>query len=443
MANKVIIHYGVKGMKWGVRKSRQTTIGSIPNKKNEDNDDKYDLFETRINPKTMTPEILKKVTKQNNRYFSKEQLETFSPRQRAYIMQIGSAGYPVEDARESTTPKNHVTFYSDGMGNSVSLNKTTKEVIQYNHNNQEHSVIAKKLDPLLEQIYDEEEAYRAKHSDTSDFLEHYGVKGMKWGVHKTPEETVEKSTYNGLEGYLLSAGIFLAISTASYIAQNAGNRKARKLNENEKLKVTSLKDVKRIQPPENMKQSLKNSNNTKSTNKYYKNNCPNTTMAYELRRRGYDVLAKPATKGESSKGIKDCYKIKDLDIFKLNNTSPIPSSIKKNNEQLKKYFNDVPDNYRGAIIVNWQGLFASGHIFNVEKTEGKTIFIDAQSGKFGEFKGLQSLSNALSSTAQALRIPVKTNPADYLNKAELIEIFRVDNIEINDNELESRIMKKR
>lgn len=280
-------------------------------------------------------------------------------------------------------------------------------------------------------------------------LQHYGVKGQKWGVRHAPEqlgrdggskkEEKKDIKLNGLEDYLWGIGVSLVIGGVHHVASNAGNKRVMKKANKEDIQISKLNQASKISPPEPYLKTIKNCNNTKSINKNFKNNCPNTTLTYELRRRGYDVKAKPIPSGLSRLEIKNDYNIKDYD-FKIDRLHSSFSN-KKDNEVLSSYFKSLPDNYRGAVTVTWQGL-RSGHIFNVEKINGKTIFIDAQSGKHGEFKGM-SFAKSVGQELVNLSVPLVhlNNPANYLNNASDVMIFRTDNAKINETNLSDRITK--
>lgn len=274
----------------------------------------------------------------------------------------------------------------------------------------------------------------------SDSLEHYGVKGMKWGVHRTKEEIGggESTNINSLEGYLLSLGIVLAYAGVRTIAANVGNKKIMEQANSEEIKITKLSQARKIQPPEHYLKSVTSVNNTRSINTNYKNNCPNTTLAYELRRRGYDVKAKPAPSGMTAEEIRKNYNIKKSDVNLTHINTLFQNKV--TNTKLDSYFNSLPNNSRGAVIVEWSKV-RSGHIFNYEKIDGKTLFIDAQSGKHGEFKGLSSAKTLAQDTANRIPGVNINNPSNYLNYARSVEIFRTDNATINESQLSERLIK--
>ena len=274
----------------------------------------------------------------------------------------------------------------------------------------------------------------------SDSLEHYGVKGMKWGVHRTKEEIGggESTNINSLEGYLLSLGIVLAYAGVRTIAANVGNKKIMEQANSEEIKITKLSQARKIQPPEHYLKSVTSVNNTRSINTNYKNNCPNTTLAYELRRRGYDVKAKPAPSGMTAEEIRKNYNIKKSDVNLTHINTLFQNKV--TNTKLDSYFNSLPNNSRGAVIVEWSKV-RSGHIFNYEKIDGKTLFIDAQSGKHGEFKGLSSAKTLAQDIANRIPGVNINNPSNYLNYARSVEIFRTDNATINESQLSERLIK--
>lgn len=278
-------------------------------------------------------------------------------------------------------------------------------------------------------------------------LQHHGVKGMKWGVRRTPEQLgyrptkSNEKTMDGITIDPVSLAISLGIIGVTTIASNVGNKKVTMQAEEPELQLKRLKDAKKIKPPEPYTASLKNTNNTKSINKNFKNNCPNTTLAYELRRRGYDVKAKPAPRGMTMSKIRDLYNIRDSDINITNMKNPLKT--RENNKKLRSYFDSMPDGYRGAIGIAWDGVFDGGHIFNVEKINGKTMFIDSQTGKSGEFKGANIAVKAVGEVVgiASYGLIQNRNPADYLSRAGTVEVFRTDNAVINEANLNDRVLK--
>lgn len=122
----------------------------------------------------------------------------------------------------------------------------------------------------------------------------------------------------------------------------------------------------------------------------YTQNCQRSVVAYELRRRGYDVVALPTysgdilpygTRGGNGHWMGAFQGAKSMDVSATRN-----SQVKSNIEGAMKGFGSGS---RGIIRVQWQGS-NSGHVFNVENVRGTIRYMDAQTGKpvnIGEYLG--------------------------------------------------------
>ena len=262
-----------------------------------------------------------------------------------------------------------------------------------------------------------------------DELAHYGVKGMKWGVRKEyhpsgrgkPSGGKKPNSRRGKQpqvvGNLKSKSINAALAVANVFTLNlaglavegvaaykfhqglAAEGKKPRVQEstvvmNKKQKPTTIdQDIKACNPKFN---GLMNG---------YVNNCTNVTMTYELRRRGYDVTAKPLFGGRPTDEINKMFGNPKIAMM-------TPSYERGNKikpaDQIRTSIGDQPKGARGAIRVTFKegGM---GHIFNWEMVGGSVRFIDAQdSGRKGE-KLLNSRSN----------------------KLETVEWFRTDNAKLN------------
>lgn len=101
----------------------------------------------------------------------------------------------------------------------------------------------------------------------------------------------------------------------------------------------------------------------------YKANCPNCVSAYEMRKRGYDVTAKPAGKNHYLNRNPETAWI-DPDVRKATGSG-------KND--ILKSFKEWPENSRAEIAVVWKGN-NKGHVIVAEKIKGDVLFYDVQSG---------------------------------------------------------------
>lgn len=98
--------------------------------------------------------------------------------------------------------------------------------------------------------------------------------------------------------------------------------------------------------------------------KRWQNNCTNCAVAWELRRRGYDVRAQSRSKGRSF-----------TDTFAAWGKSPQRATIL----QAEKAIKALGEGARGAMVVEWRK--GGGHIFNWEVIGGEVRWIDSQPGR--------------------------------------------------------------
>ena len=118
----------------------------------------------------------------------------------------------------------------------------------------------------------------------------------------------------------------------------------------------------------------------------YSNNCGPCAIAFDLRRRGYDVESKPAVgdlkDGMSTNEILKCYKnakvVLMIDSF-------VKNTIKnKKIESMKESFkNDIISqgkNTSGIISVRWKT--GGGHFVNYKVTNNKIVVMDSQSNEY-------------------------------------------------------------
>ena len=116
-----------------------------------------------------------------------------------------------------------------------------------------------------------------------------------------------------------------------------------------------------------------------------KNNCMLCTVAYDMRRRGYEVTSRKAADGYISLSFKDWYP--NAEVKKVSPYQPADEINIKNNYYRGFYNNFLRDvkahgDSRGAVMINTTN---SGHCIAYEVNDGKVTFRDCQNNtKFSE-----------------------------------------------------------
>ena len=116
---------------------------------------------------------------------------------------------------------------------------------------------------------------------------------------------------------------------------------------------------------------LKNTNpGYYSGDEKYKTNCTNCVSAYEMRQRGYDVVAKASTGNH--------YLERNPEKAWVH--PEVEKTAGSGLEDILNAMGQLPDGSRIEVAVKWKNS-ASGHVFVAERKNGKVHFLDVQSGE--------------------------------------------------------------
>lgn len=221
-------------------------------------------------------------------------------------------------------------------------------------------------------------------------------------------------------GVLPRYGVYMAglgaIGTLGTIKEAASEAKLSLMRRNgDRDKATGLMIKKKDKGSEF---DLKHSNPAYSKSKYAYNaedsrrNCACCSIAYDMRRRGFEVVANKTERGLTSNQIQSMYK--NAKVYKITGDKPY---VMKNGrfinedltKQVTKQMAKEPDGSRGVLMMTWSNGI-SGHATAYEKNNGQVYIFDAQNGK---------------------KYPV----SEYSDRSRDFEYFRTDNLDINPSQI--------
>ena len=96
----------------------------------------------------------------------------------------------------------------------------------------------------------------------------------------------------------------------------------------------------------------------------YSTNCTNCVSAYEMRKRGYDVTAQPATNNH--------YLSKNPEAAWIN--PEVQYVTRSGREDIIDAMGELPDGARIEVAVTWKGN-TDGHVFVAEKVNNRVDFM--------------------------------------------------------------------
>lgn len=217
-------------------------------------------------------------------------------------------------------------------------------------------------------------------------LSHHGIKGQKWGVRR----------FQNPDGSLTDAG-----------RKRYGSSSAFATHESPKDILADAIAV----------------NGGKKGHKYGYNrqkNCVFCSIAYDMRRRGYDVQAQEAINGVIDDVIKKAYsgKIKST-IECKRSEDPILRAKGMTSEEFQTMHDNIVkdgDNTSGEVALSWKASAPNrpingGHSLRYEVKDGKLYFVDPQIGEVMSGK----------------------KAYDYFKNAIDIEHYRTDNLKLAKN----------
>lgn len=232
---------------------------------------------------------------------------------------------------------------------------------------------------------------------TNNELTHHGISGQRWGVRNGPPYPLDQKTHNQVVSdknknneqglipeLMIGASIIWSIDSAingpitrliKRVKQNKKTQKSKELNDAVIGDIAEHKDYSKESMPKSIEGDHSINEDMAAVNPYYAgasvpgttNNCALCSFTYDLRRRGYDVTAKPSIEGNYDDVLmNDLYEGAHVDVVRGRDWYEVYDKA------AQKY----PEGARG--VVGAYGVFGGGHAMSWEIHDGKLEIIDAQ-----------------------------------------------------------------
>ena len=238
-------------------------------------------------------------------------------------------------------------------------------------------------------------------------LAHYGVKGMRWGVRRSPEELgrargAKAKSSSGKVGYLSEEeraaaaqlafiGSVLTVQGARNFVESGNSRVLRNKGKRfvqgqfrEGVQYKKNSDLAKNMSEDDIMSKVVRDVNPDFGSFGANQNCRRCTMAYEMRRRGMDVKATKTTnaRGQHGTGLRKATGAKTRRLEFGENKAYEGQFGDDNSAAAKATFKALskqPNGSRGEVGIGW--MFGGGHSVAYEIVNNKPVIFDAQSAK--------------------------------------------------------------
>lgn len=245
-----------------------------------------------------------------------------------------------------------------------------------------------------------------------EFLSHHGINGQKWGVRNGPpyplssdaKSSSEKKSAGGHKkqeyGDAVTAAIILsmylfpwvAIAGAAAVDEAVKARQEKKYTAelNKKREAAGLKKDEatgfyKKKKQNSIEEDAKNVNprfeeSRKKGDTRYTTNCMLCTTTFEMRRRGYEVEAKPreAWMRTGSDTVKRWFPGAATRMYRPEGNDLYYRDYSKMKKEAKKDILSQGEGARGNLMITWQGSAGAGHSVFYEVHNKKITIVDTQ-----------------------------------------------------------------